>query len=290
MLTTFDWLRRCESGAELIATIDCIRSEPHLFHDEATMGPPLSGIDGPCIRCWIYPRLPGSSRCKTCHAILSKVKGLGSLSRHCMVVWGFVNFVPDPVRRDSGLEKTQVRCIYLLDDNHFMAIMKGHALPGWLREVLLYHGSELKGLMIFFPTIGKGRSHVMGDLLCRAIHQDSRFPMDWLRIRFFSDAIQLNVPHKREDEGILTFEASEFLSLLEMATIFRSRLRPEEQIMIKEVIGLKNHREKGFYWGRLMGSLGNEAKDMLSAWKLRQWPENRIKLLYELTDRVPLTP
>ncbi|OQX64957.1 MAG: hypothetical protein B5M55_05085 [Desulfococcus sp. 4484_242] len=292
MLTTFDWLRCCESGAELIATTDLIKSAPDLFPVEEEIGPPVCGIDGPCMRCWIYPRLPESSDhyCKTCEAIISKAKGLGRISRDCMIVWGFVNFLPDPIKRDGEIKKIQARCLYLLDENHFMLIMLGHKLKDWLREVLLYHGSELKGLMLLFPTIGKGGSSSMGDILCRAIHQDSRFPMDRLRIRFFSRPAELKFPHRRENQGILTFEASEFLGLLEMATIFRAQLLPNEQDMVREAVSLKDNREKSFYWGRLMGFLRQEARDMLTAWKFKEWPENRIRLLYELVAYAPFTP
>jgi hypothetical protein len=289
MLTAFDWLRRCESGAELIAALDLIKSAPHLFHDVPGTGPPPFGIAGPCIRCWIYPRVALSLHCKICHAVLSAAAGLGSFSRHCMVIWGFVNFLPDPVKRDIDPQRGRFYRVYLLDGAHFLAVVKGHELTGWLREILLYHGSELKGLLSLFPTVGKGGLHTMGDILCRAIQQDSRFPMDRLRVRFFSRPHQLNNPHKREKEGMLTFESSEFLNLLEIATIFRSRLHPEEQQMVKEVVKLTNHREKAFYWGRLMGALNTEARDMLSAWRFRQWPEGRVNLLYELIDHVPFT-
>ena len=60
--------------------------------------------------------------------------------------------------------------------------------------------------------------------------------------------------------------------------------------MVKKAVGLKDHKEKGFYWGRLMGMLSLEARDMLAAWKFKQWPENRVRLLYELVAHVPFTP
>ncbi len=292
MLSSFDWLRRCKSGAELIATIDIMKSAPDLFYDKDEIGPPVYGIDGPCMRCWIYPRLPGSSDhyCKTCEELTSKAKRLGRLSRKCMIVWGFVNFLPNPIKRDEEIKKNHARCVYLLDDNHFMVIMRGYRLKDWLRDVFIYHGSELKGLMVLFPTIGKGGYLGMGDILCRAILQDSLFPMDRLRIQFFSEPAQLNAPNRREDQGLLTFEASEFLGMMETATIFRAQLRPNEQDMVREAVSLKDNREKHFYWGRLMGFLSQEAKDMLSAWKFQQWPENKIRLLYELIAYVPFTP
>jgi len=35
-----------------------------------------------------------------------------------------------------------------------------------------------------------------------------------------------------------------------------------------------------------MGHLSQKAKDMLNAWKFRQWADGQIKLLYELVDYV----
>jgi hypothetical protein len=253
------------------------------------MGPPVHGINGPCTRCWIFPRLPALSHCKICDTILTESKNLGPLSRQCLLIWGFVNFLPDNVKRHGDLNETQTRCVFIHDDTHFLAVVNSYGLTGWLREIILHHGSELKGLLTIFPTTGKKQTFTMGDILCRAIHHDSRFPMDRLRIRFFPKPGQLKVPHKREKQGILTFETSEFISLLEMATTFKSRLRPEEQEMVKGVISITDHHEKAFHWGRLMSALNIEARDMLSDWKFRQWPKNRIKFLYELIDHVHFT-
>jgi hypothetical protein len=88
--------------------------------------------------------------------------------------------------------------------------------------------------------------------------------------------------HRRQ--GVATFEVSEFLNLLEMAEVFRAKLRPEEQQQLYELLSLGDPKEESFYWGRFLGQLNQDAKDMLSAWRIRQWPENRIKLLYELID------
>jgi hypothetical protein len=126
----------------------------------------------------------------------------------------------------------------------------------------------------------------MGDILCKAVQHEARFPMDQLRVRFYSAPYQIMQPHTRDRQGLLTFEVSEFLSLLEMAAVFRTMLRPEEQASLYELLNLKDTSEEQFYWGRFMGHLSKEAKDMLSAWRIRQWPRNQIKLLYELVDYV----
>ena len=289
MLNTFDWLRRSENGAELITAMDAVGTDADFFHEGSRIGQPVHGINGPCTRCWIFPRLSDLFHCKICNTIVSESRKLGKVSRKCLLVWGYVNFLPDNVKQNDDLRENKARSIFIKDETHFLAIVNGYDLTGWLREIILHHGSALKGLLTVFPTTGKKQTFTMGDILCRAVHYDSRFPMDRLRIRFFSRPGQLKVPHLREKQGILTFEPSEFINLLEMATLFKSRLRPEEQGMIKEIIGIKEHHEKAFYWGRLMGNLIIEAKDMLFEWKFREWPENRIKLLCELAEHVPFT-
>ena len=74
-----------------------------------------------------------------------------------------------------------------------------------------------------------------------------------------------------------------------MAAVFRSIFPPDEQDLLYKVTNLNDKREKEFYWGRLMGILNDNAKDMLSAWKVKQWPKNKIRLLFELTDYVTYT-
>ena len=207
-----------------------------------------------------------------------------------MVVWGFLSRIPKPLDQNKASLPLQIRCFHQLDDHRFLLVVKGYNLKKWLSEILLYHGSNLKGLLLLFPTTGETRSLSMGDALCRAISQDSRFPMDQLRVQFFSNPTQLNMTRRREEQGMLTFEASDFLSLLEMAAIFRAQLRPDEQNMVREAALLTDPAEKQFYWGRLMNLLNCKGKDMLIAWKFRQWPENKINLLYELVAYVPFTP
>ena len=114
--------------------------------------------------------------------------------------------------------------------------------------------------------------------------------MDQLRVRFYSAPHQIMKPHTRDKQGLLTFEVSEFLSLLEMAAVFRTILRPTEQELLYQLVNLEDTSEEQFYWGRFMGFLSQEAKDMLNAWRIRQWPKGRIKLLYELVDYVAFYP
>jgi len=289
MLNSFDWLRRSRTGAELLATLELLEDKPDLFNQEE-IGPPHSALDGPCRRCWIYPRAPSrrgtGPYCKPCRAMLTKARRLGHVSRQSAVVWGFVNQLPKQLEGGEGFHDTRILGTYVHDQNHFLLMMRRWELKTWLQELVIYHGADLKGLIQILPTTGTGKGLGMGDVLCRAIHYEARFSMDWLRVRFFSAPYQLLRPHTRDQLGLLTFEVSEFLSLLEMAAVFRTLLRPEAQLALQELLSLDDAGEEQFYWGRFMGYLSPEAKDMLSAWRIRQWPKNRIKLLYELVNYV----
>ncbi|MBF0550993.1 MAG: hypothetical protein HQK60_10695 [Deltaproteobacteria bacterium] len=192
------------------------------------------------------------------------------------------------MRTEEGFAGSFISGSYVHDEQHFLLLINRHELKSWLQELLLYHGDTLKGAIQVFPPADDSPRNSMGEILCRVIHQETRFPMDSLRVRFFSNPFQVLYPHSREILGLHTFEAIDFLSLLEMATIFRTILRPEEQGMLRQVTSLGASQEKQFYWGRFMGFLAPEAKDMLSAWNIRQWPENRIKLLYELVKYVAI--
>ena len=291
MLSGFDWLRRSKSGAELLATMRCIASTPHIFPDEENMGPPLSGSHKPCWRCWIYPcrTSPINDYCITCHTILNRARYLGDVSRSAIVIWGFVNDLPRQLKTREGFRDNRIYSSYVHDHNHFLVMIPKRELRPWLREIFIYHGSDMRGLIQIFSTVGAGSRGNMSDILCRAIHHETRFPMDRLRVRFYPDPYQLFTPRVRDEKGLLTFDGPEFLVLLEMAAVFRSIFRPDEQDLLYKVTNLNDKREKEFYWGRLMGILNHEAKDMLSAWKVKQWPKNKISLLFELTDYVTYT-
>lgn len=288
MLSSFDWLRRSQTGAELLATLEYLTSRPDLFPTGDEIGPPFSALDGPCQRCWVYPRLssPGQNYCPSCQAILTRAGKLGKISRQSIVLWGLVNRLSKLLRMGEGFSDHHVLGAYVHDENHFLLMMPRHELKPWLQELVIYHGSDLKGLIQILPTTGAGKGVDMRDVLCRAVYHEARFPMDQLRVRFFSAPHQLLKPHDRDQQGLLTFEVSEFLSLLEMAAVFRTIMRPREQASLYELLNLEDTSEEQFYWGRFMGYLTQEAKDMLNAWRIRQWPKNRIKLLYELVDYV----
>ena len=289
MLNGFDWLRQSRTGAELLATLRVIEEKPDLLSTEE-IGPPHSALDGPCQRCWIYPRAPSKRRapryCKVCRAVLHEASLLGQASRRSIFIWGLVNRLPKQLESGRGFSDSRVLGAYVHESNHFLVAIYQQELKAWLQELVIYHGTALKGLIQILPTTGTGRGIGMGDILCRAAHHEGRFAMDQLRVRFFSAPHQLLVPHERDRRGMLTFEITDFLSLLEMAAVFRTLLRPETQQALQQLLNLSDTSEEQFYWGRFLGYLSPEAKDMLHAWRIRQWPKPRIQLLYELIEYV----
>lgn len=290
MLNTFDWMRRCRSGTELLATLEYAMVDPDMLPPEEEIGPPLSAFERPCPRCWIYPGLKSETMedgyCRSCLAITSRARSLGKISRACVVAWGFVSHVPDQLQTKEGFYAEKAVATYVHDENHFLLMIGRRELKTWIQELLMYHGTDMKGLIQIFPTTGETQRGAMGEILCRAIYQEARFPMDMLRVRFFSSPFQVFSPGDRDEKGLLTFEITEFLRLLEMAEIFRSLLRPDEQQALHDLIQITDRKEEQFYWGRFVGYLSQQTKDMLNAWKIRQWPQKRVKLLYELVDYV----
>lgn len=290
MLSAFDWISRSRTGSELLAVLECLSDDPDVFVHSEECGIPYSALSIPCQRCWIYSRISSSEKkdylyCKSCQKIISRSRSLRNKSHRAMIIWGFVNQLPKQFN-DTG--KIRLFGYYIHDRNRFLLMMPKKELKPWLQELALYNSSAVKGLIQILPTTGPGKSFNMGDILCRVIHNEAKFPMDLLRIRFYSRPYQVLMPHEREKQGILTFDISEFLKFLEMASIFRRLLLPEEQKMLHEVLSIKDPVEEQFYWGRFQGNLSQPTKDMLNAWKIRFWSKNQIKLLYELIDYVIL--
>lgn len=294
MLSKFDWLRRSRTGTELLATLRYLAEEDYLPNDQTRLGPPFSALDGPCPRCWVYPRMSEAEPyCRYCHGIRRRGRTLSALSRGSLLVWGFVNQIPKQLQSAQTGQKrrstsTSQTYSYIHDQNHFLLALPRRKIRPWIQELVIRHGPDIKGLMQFFPTTGFGTETGMGDLLCRIIHHEANYPMDLMRIRFYTAPNQVAKPHIRDRQGLLTFEISEFLGLLEMAEVFRAFLRPEEQKELSELLTTGDERGQQFYWGRLMGRLDQQAKDMITGWGIRQWPFNRIQLLYELIDYVAL--
>ncbi|HLA34223.1 MAG TPA: hypothetical protein VJ001_05070 [Rhodocyclaceae bacterium] len=279
MLSGFDWLRRCYTGAELLATLELLETQPELLLNELEFGAPHSALHGPCCRCWLYSRMPSFHRttyCQACLEILNKSRTLGDVSRASVVVWGFVDRLP----RQIGKRQGRIVGTFTRDENHFLSMLGYHELKPFLQELVMYHGDELRGLLQILPTVGMN----MANLLCRVIHHDASFALDRLRIRIYTAPFEAFAPRTRK--SIPAFDISDFLGVLEMVAVFRTVLSPAEQKMLRELLATTDPTEEQFYWGRLWGHLGPQAKDMLSAWNIRQWPMERIELLYDLMDYV----
>jgi len=289
MLTPFNWLRGCRSGSELMSVMRLLHQSPDLFHNQEKIGPPFSLTVTPCQRCQFYPiadTLTTACYCKTCKRIIAQSFRWNRISNAAIVIWGFVNYIPPQINPDNLFGRTDFYGAYIHDDCHFLMMLHRKKLAEWIRELLIYQGADIKGLIQIFPTVGNSARGNMGDILCRAVHHEARFPMDLLRVRFYSGTHQIFRPKQREEQGVLTFEISEFLNLLEMASVFRTLLNPDAQKNLLELTQLKSAKEEQFYWGRFMGFLSDEAKDMLNSWNIRQWPRIRIQLLYDLLSYV----
>lgn len=288
MLNTFDWLRRCESGSELIATLRYFAKPPKAAMDELVLGPPLSALDGPCRRCRIYAREEQNDACRFCLAIMERARRLTRTSRIAAVVWGVVNQMPQQVRWADGTIGKNLIGAYVHDANRFLVMMYRRQLKPWLQDMLFYHGDDLQGLLQIFPTVGFGGKLTMGEIICHAANAAPQTSASRLTAQFYSSGFQFLKFRTRERLGLLTFEAAEFLSLLEMAEVFRAKLYPAEQRQLHELLQLEDAKEEQFYWGRFLGQLNQDAKDMLAAWRIRQWPKPRVKLLYELIEYAAL--
>ncbi len=293
MLSKFDWIRCSQTGAELLATLEYLADSSELFADDAAPGSPHSALNGPCQRCWVYSRWDDGARkslyCEACHKILIRAGELGYISRISVVVWGFVQRLSPQIREGEGIyghQDPHVLGAYIRDRHRFLLMLPCRELKPWLQELMLYYGADIKGLIQIFPTTGVRRDLTMNDVLCRAVYHESRFAMDKLRVRFFSAPHQVMKPHRRDEQGLLTFEVSDFLNMLEMAAIFRTILLPKEQKWLYSLLNLEETGEEQFYWGRFLGMLTPKAKDMLNAWKIRLWPPHRVNLLYELANYV----
>ncbi len=287
MLNGFDWLRRSQNGAELLATLRYLEEKPDFVSLEKEIGPPFSALAGPCKRCWIYPRISNKDDyCQSCKIIRDRGRKLAPLSRDAALIWGFVNQLPKQLQNNERNKKSYIFGTYIHDTNSFLLAIAHRKIKVWIQDIVIHHGPDLKGLIQIFPTTGSGKKIGMGDLLCRAIHHEANLPLDRMRVRFYSNPYQLIKPHELDRKGLLTFEITEFLGLLEMAEVFRTLIRPQEQKEIYEVLSIEDTTEKQFYWGRLLKRLDKAARDMLTAWNIWNWPQGRINLLYELFDYV----
>lgn len=293
MLTPFDWIRQTRTGSELLAVLRYIEDRPELVaRDSDEFGPPHSALAALCQRCRVYGRVAGrlhARYCPTCSAILSLARSLKEHSLNTVLLWGHVNLLPRMLSARAGEWQRRILGAYVHSQapgqSRFLLALHRRDLKPWLQELALYQGMDLRGVLQLFPTTGMTGAS-MGDLICHVVHHESRFPMDALRVRFFATVHQVLQPHRYDKQGVVNFEIAEFLSMLEMAAVFRTVLRPDEQQMLLELLKIENVGESHFYWGRFMGYLNPDARDMLDGWNVRNWPKPQLSLLYNLIEYV----
>jgi len=288
MLTKFDWLRRCRTGTDLLATLKYFTENPGIDPTEQEQGGPLSAIGRLCQRCKFYApvavRKKHTRYCKICGNILSLKEEVTPKSQRSILIWGYVNQISRRLRETKPSEF--FHGVYIYDEQRFLAAMHRKNLKQWLQDLVIYSGLSLKGLLQIFPSLGEHRNLNIGDYLAWAIHHEANLSMDQLWIRFYTKPSQLINPKKREKEGLLTYIISEFISMLEMVEIFRANLFPQEQQDLYQLLSLNDLKEEQFYWGRFLGQLSQEAKDMLTAWKIRQWSKSQTDFFYQLIKYV----
>ncbi len=290
MLNQFDWLRRSRTGAELVAAIQLFSEPSGNFNDllaQQALGAPVSALNALCQRCYVFPRTsPTRSFCPVCQKIVDRARKNANVSRSSILIWGFVNILPRKVQNREYARARYYGGIFTPDEHHFLMAMNRRQLKLWLQDIIVYDGASLKGLLQVFPTTALVRDFSMGDFLCQVISQERMYQMDLLRVRFYTNPEAMLSHRESEGKEIFNYEIAHFIRLLEMAEVFASLLRPNEQQLLSELLALQDPQESQFYWGRFLGQLNLKAKDMLEAWQIRRWPENQIQLLYELTDYV----
>ena len=317
MLTPFDWLRLCSSGTEVIATLQLLDKQPDVFLQE-TIGPPCSALHAPCERCGIFARSLGDGALSGLDVLsggeegadsfedvtsssgdLEPIAGASALirSRYCpaclrvrrtaghlhhsavrsVLIWGQLSEVP-PLPENA----VPLPVHYRHDEQHFLLALPRASLQDWLSDLLLYHGLALRGLLQIVPALPPSSGYTMGDILARLPAFEAMYPADRLRVRFYPVGHIVFNDRTYERADTLTFDAREFLGYLEMASVFRSLLLPEQQQAVFDILKMKNPQELQFHWGRLLNDLSPPARDMLLSWNTRSWSRAQIYLLDKL--------
>ena len=287
MKNHLDWICLSRTGSELIATLSFLKEESDVHEtmsEHDCMGPPMTALKGPCLRCRYFSRIEDKPFCYFCENIAVRSEGISSISRNSVGIWGYLNQVP------NDLKESIQNQIYTnkVDDQHFIAVISKNSLKTWFQDLLIDYGLHLQGLLQLFPIIGRFNSITMADIIAHIIFQETNvFPSD-LSIQFYGSPEVFLKPGFQMYIENHTFQVSDFLSLLERADLFRSILRFDEQEELIDILKKGDISEKQFYWGRFIGRLNQKAKDMISAWNIRQWDMNQLEMLYELINFIPI--
>jgi len=291
MFSDLDWILRCRTGHELFATLKCFDEVVGSLRHQTELGPPPGAVSELCHRCWILPLSPSpntSPYCPFCKRVLERCRPASQPSMGSIVLWCTLNRLPRHLRSRSGFYHHPNRAIYVHDEWHFLMMIPIRSLKPWIEEMLLYE-VDINGLVVIFPPVSR-QPFVLGDLLARMMCESPEIGMDHLWIRFYASPFQVFASDMQHRKECFQTEISDFLALLETATVFRSLLPPDAQQMLYELLHLQDANEAQFYWGRLMNRLSPQAIDMLGAWGIRMWPKQRLQMLYDLLNYVEFYP
>lgn len=227
--------------------------------------------------------------CPMCRSVLSTAAWVrkNDQAKQTVIVWGYVNRLPQDLTTGSYRADKRMRGTVVCDSHRFLVALNRRSLHHWLRKVLLYDGLEMRGVLSVLSATS-AQYHRAGELLCQVDYQAQRFGFDQLRVRFLPTPEHILQGRNLEKQGLITFDAVQFMGMLESAAVFRSVMLPEEQQTLRQVLAIADPNEAQFYWGRFLSMITPEAKDMLTAWKVRQWSPEQRRTFFELVNYVTI--
>jgi hypothetical protein len=122
--------------------------------------------------------------------------------------------------------------------------------------------------------------------LCHLINREATQGMQQLRLRFYPTTRHVRWLQLQESMDQLTFSATDFLSILDMAVVFRKMLFRNEQDMLHQLLTTRDLNQEQFYWGRLLAMINQPARDMLHAWRIRHWSPSQVELFFQVLRHV----
>lgn len=290
MLKAFDWIRRCRNGTELLATLALLETrtlkiKPPELAEHKCIGPPLTLFDRPCQRCWVYAPV-GEQRpylCSACLQILAEASHPDWVdkARHGAIIWGAVSDMPRLLASDHDA-KIPIFGRFILDAHHFLIVLNRRDLAAWLGELAIYDSQRLTGVLQVFPSVYTHQRTDFASIFTLATAQDYQASYWELRVQLHPRPFYLlaDVHRKRRIQRDVTL--GEAIQMLEMVRAIRMLFNPEEQATLLMLARKPAGQEWHFYWGRFIRQLTPAARDFIETWQIRQWPAEKLKLLYDL--------
>lgn len=288
MLSTYEWLCRSRSGADLLAGLRYFQASGT---GASVPAPPRSALRPVCGVCNVFEAGVGQpTLCPTCAAIKEEKARLGYFVdiRILRCVLGHASKPPWHLRGRKTPSLAHADAI-ALEDGYFLLILRGYDVVPWMSELVLEHGEDYSARLQIFPTIGGGRL-LMGDCLRLAYFRDQlqarRHSPPGLELICHANVFDL-LPGKKKQGGLFCYGGGEFLRLANMMALFRRLLGPEEQEELNRALA-DMHANRHFYYGRLLARLSPEARDMLETWNVLQWSPEQFRRFRFLFAFVPL--